>query len=91
MKKITEEEFQNYRPLRNPHNRDAAWDGCLYETYGAEYNFVRWQPEENVWTLLTDGTLVSGRHHVDRVGYIVTYVPWEEDVEVFPETFSPTR
>lgn len=31
---------------------------------------------------LYHGPLISGFHIVDRVGYIVTEVPWEEETEV---------
>ena len=73
---------EKFRPFKNPHDRDAGWDGCLFGTNGVEYNFVKNQPENRVWTLTSHNTLVSGRHLVDRVGYIVTEVPWEIDTEV---------
>jgi hypothetical protein len=71
-----------YQPLQNPHNKDAGWNGCLFETHGVEYNFVKNQQDRRVWTLLSDNTLVSGHRTVDRVGYIVTLIPWTEDTEV---------
>lgn len=80
---ITEDQFdEDFKPVQNPHNKDAGWNGCLFETYGVEFNFVKNQPENRVWTLLSDNTLVSGLRTVDRVGYIVTEVPWTEDTEV---------
>lgn len=82
---ITEEEFEEkYKPLKNPHNPDAPWDGCMWETYGVEHNFVRNQSQRMVWTVLDGGTIVSGYRTVDRMGYIVTLNPWTEDVEVVP-------
>lgn len=71
-----------FRPVKNPHDRNAGWDGCLFGTNGAELNFVRSQPANKVWTLSSHGTLISGFHVVDRVGYVVTELPWEEDMEV---------
>lgn len=80
---MTSDDFdEKFRPVKNPHDRDAGWDGCLFGTSGAEFNFVRSQPANHVWTLSSHGPLISGFHVVDRVGYIVTEVPWEEDMEV---------
>jgi hypothetical protein len=80
---ITDDEFdEKFQPLKNPHDKDAGWDGCLFGTTGVEHNFVRNQPERRVWTLLSNNTVVSGYHLVDRVGYLVTLVPWSEDTEI---------
>jgi hypothetical protein len=80
---MTPEDFdEKFRPLKNPHDRDAGWDGCLFGTAGVEHNFVRNQPGKTVWTLTSHNTLVAGYHLFDRVGYIVTEVPWEEDSEI---------
>jgi len=80
---ISEDQFDDdFKPVQNPHNKDASWNGCLFETYGVEFNFVKNQPENKVWTLLSDNTVVSGLRTVDRVGYLVTEVPWTEDTEV---------
>lgn len=81
--KINEEEFENkYRPIKNPHNKNSGWNGCLFETYGVEYNFVKNQSASHIWTLLSNGTLVSGHHFADRVGYVVTLNPWINETEV---------
>lgn len=81
--KITEDQFdEDFKPIQNPHNRDAGWNGCLFETHGVEFNFVKNQPKDRVWTLLSDNTLVSGLHLVDRVGHLVTEAPWTEETEV---------
>lgn len=80
---ISEDQFdEDFRPVQNPHNKDAGWNGCLFETHGVEFNFVKNQPKEKVWTLLSNNTLVSGLHFVDRVGYLVTETPWTEETEV---------
>lgn len=79
---MTEKEFKTFRPLKNPHG-DHGWDGTLWETYGAELNFVRNQPNNKVWTLMDDeeGNLIimTGLHHTNRVGYFVTELPWTEE------------
>ncbi len=80
---MTPDEFDDrFRPFKNPHDRAAGWDGCLFGTAGVEHNFVRNQPENTVWTLTSQGSLIGGYHLIDRVGYIVTEVPWEEEIEV---------
>lgn len=80
---ITEDQFdEDFRPVQNPHNKDASWNGCLFETYGVEFNFVKSQPKNKVWTVTDEGGVVSGLHLVNRVGYIVTEVPWTEETEV---------
>lgn len=81
---MTEDQFDEFRPIKNPHG-DRGWNGTLWETHGAEFNFVRNQHENNVWTLVEeDGlmTILSGFHHVNRVGYFVTEVPWTEECVV---------
>ena len=79
---ITEEEFQSFRPIKNPHG-NRGWDGTMFETFGVELNFVRSQPDNKVWTLMNDddGNLVitSGFHFVNRVGYFVTEESWTTD------------
>jgi hypothetical protein len=59
----------------------------MYETYGKEIEFVKQQPANNIWTVLdVDGGTIyaNGYHHVNRMGYIITEVPWVdgEDTDV---------
>lgn len=82
MKNITEDEFdEKFKPITNPYS-----DSLVFETYGQEHNFVRGRPNNTVWTMLDDNTIVSGYHFVNRVGYYITEVPWTEDTVVIPET-----
>jgi hypothetical protein len=78
---INEDQFDEFKPITNPH-ADHGYNRCLFETYGAELNFVRSQPKDRVWTVLDNGTVVSGMRTIDRVGYIVTEIPWSEETEV---------
>ena len=68
-----------YRPIKNPSDANAPYDGCMFEIYGADFEFVRRQPLEKIWTLLDDGdrnqAIYAGCHYVDRIGYFVTEVP----------------
>lgn len=90
---LTEEEFdERYSPMPNPLNPNASWSydnrGCLFETFGEEFAFVRRFDPHRVWTLIDgdDGDLylVSGLHFVNRIGYLLTQeaVPPDTLVEV---------
>lgn len=74
-----------FQPITNHFDENAAYDGCLFETYGQEVAFVAEQAPGTVWTLLdTDEGLVlnSGFHLVNRIGYIVTERPALCDITV---------
>jgi hypothetical protein len=88
--KITEDEFEaKYKPRTNHLDDDAGFNGWLYETFGDEVSFVvnsiREKNNDNhVWTVIDidcDGELITvpGYRHVNRVGHILTEVPWESD------------
>ena len=96
---ISEEQFyETYKPVKNPFNANASWDGSMLETFGRELAHVqevfKFAPN-TVWTVLDcDGALVvgSGFHYVNRVGYIITEVPVEPGqavaTEADPEEFA---
>lgn len=76
---LTEDQFEARYPLVPNHlNPNASWEGCLFETCGDEWEFVRQQDESKVWTLIEDGEggecIVSGVHLVNRLGYLVSTV-----------------
>jgi hypothetical protein len=89
---MTEEDFDRQYPLLKNHlNPDAGWvygegPGCLFETYGDELEFVRHQDPATVWTLVDgddgDQYLLSGFHFVNRIGYLISTVPVQNDVEI---------
>lgn len=93
-KSISEDDFYaTYKPVKNPFEADAAWNGAMLETYGRELehveNVLKTAPG-TVWTVLdVDGSLIasSGFHHVNRIGYIITEVPVAagESVETIDE------
>jgi hypothetical protein len=82
---LTEEEFDVRFPLVENHlNPQATWAfgdgrGCLFETYGEEFEFVRQQDPARIWTLVDsddgDCYVVSGLHFVNRVGYLISRDP----------------
>lgn len=86
---LTVEQWETkYKPITNHLDPQASWQsdgdgtGIMFETYGAELAFV----DENVdidcvWTY-GDGDdgglyLTAGKSYVNRIGYFVTEVPWE--------------
>lgn len=76
---ITDAQFQErFAPMQNHLNPDAPFDGCMFETFGAEAEFVRAQDPALIWTVLDcDGTMCieSGFHFVNRLGYLVASQP----------------
>lgn len=84
---MSEEEFEASFPLRPNHfTPDASWQGCLFETFGEEAQFVRKQDPATIWTLVEDSEdgecILSGFHFVNRLGYFVSTVPVPEGVAV---------
>ena len=87
MKKITEDEFfEKFTPVENHLDDNAAWDSCMFETYGKEEEYVRKQDKNNVWTIVEgdDDTMFieSGYHFVNRMGYLITKEKWVKDTNV---------
>jgi hypothetical protein len=83
-----EQWIAKYRPIENMFDRDASCDGCMFETYGAEGDYVsKWADdpatEGRVWTLVDteDGVsvIIPGCHWVNRIGYFVTEVPCDDE------------
>lgn len=96
----TEDEFDARFPLvANSLRPHAGWTGdddrgCLFETFGAEFDFVRQQDPRCVWTLLDtdEGALVlaSGLHFVNRLGYLVSTVPVPDNTTLEVDIEQPT-
>ena len=77
---------ERYKPLKNSLDTNAAYDGCMYETYGKEYEEVTKAPPQTVWTLISDDEgedcIVAGWHYVNRLGYFITEKSWDSGVEL---------
>lgn len=92
-----EEWEEKYQPVTNHIDSNASWQneygvGILFETYGEELEFVQSKIDENkVWTYLDgdDGgtLLVAGYSIVNRIGYLVTDIAWE-DLSLYVEVSS---
>lgn len=89
---LTEDEFDDRYPLVPNHiNLSAGWaigeaGGCLFETFGEEFAFVRRQDPRKVWTLVDgdggDMYVISGLHFVNRVGYLLSTIPIPENATI---------
>lgn len=88
MTTITYEEWvDKFKPKQNHLVRDASFEGMMFETWGAELDFVL-QCANNkggkllVWTYIDGdgGTyIVDGYRLVNRIGYFVCDVPFGDD------------
>lgn len=86
--KISEEDFEEqFLPIKNHLDDNASFNGCMYETYGKELDFVfeLSKTTKRVWTIIEGdkNTLycVAGFHLVNRLGFLITEKPWESGLE----------
>lgn len=89
---MTEDEFDDrYKLVPNHLNPNAGWaygdgNGCLFETFGEELDYVRSQDPQTIWTLVdgSDGDLYlqSGYHFVNRIGYLLSTLPVPVGTEI---------
>ena len=82
---MTESEFDAKYPLIKNHlDENALWDGCMFETYGEEVEFVCKANPKTIWTWI-DGEggdlVVAGYHYVNRIGYLISEVEWTDENE----------
>jgi hypothetical protein len=64
----------------------CAFGGCMYETFDEEFDYVKNQPKENVWTIIDEEDelyIVSGLHIINRVGYLITKEPASSKNETY--------
>jgi hypothetical protein len=91
--KLTVEEWdKKFQPVTNPFNKEASWNGVMFETYGEELDYVQCHDEHNVWTLVDSDlgiSLVAGYCVVNRIGYFVTEVAWEDMAEILVHDDQP--
>jgi hypothetical protein len=78
---LTWEAFdEQFKVLKNKDD-----EPIMYETYGDEDAFVRlFIDQKRVWTYtdIGSGSVVSeGYHFVNRLGYYITELPYEDDTE----------
>lgn len=96
---LTEDEFDKlYTPIQNHLNSNASFNGCMYETYDEELDFVRSMIDENRVVTIIEGDdddfddedyearpnmyYVTGYRLVDRIGFLILDKPYTEEFEV---------
>lgn len=87
---LTEDEWiekHNPLPAPLPGNGFDFGDGCtlLDGTAPEEIEALEAAGEQRTWTVVDDGEVTSittGRHFVNRLGYIITEQPWSESVDI---------
>lgn len=75
-----------YKPRPNHIDKNASFDGLMFETYGEENDFVKSSFPENIWTY-GDGDdggsyIWAGWSFVNRLGYFITEVPCPPNTEI---------
>jgi hypothetical protein len=92
---ITEELWdEKYVPVRNHIDKDSAFNGTMFETFGAELEYINTLDYHFVWTWYTDDCdiIESGRGTVNRMGYFVSEVPWKDGESLYVDldkSFDP--
>ena len=69
------------------YNDLAPHNGCMYETYGKELDYVKNVPQGRVWTIIdnNDGWygIIAGYHWINRLGYLITEEEWSDSNEEY--------
>jgi len=66
----------------------CSFNGCMYETYGEELDYVRKVAQDNpkkVWTIIeADGVMYysTGFHFVNRIGYLICEVEFDKEMDI---------
>lgn len=84
---ISENEFyKNFNLVKNHIDKNAAFDNCMFETFGKELEYVKEMVKTNplrVWTILDCGgeglAYISGFHFINRLGYLITKEEFNKD------------
>jgi hypothetical protein len=81
-----DEFVETYKPIPNSIDKNASFDGLMFETYGEEYEVVKKADEKHIWTY-GDGDdggsyVWSGWSFVNRIGYFITEVPFPENTTI---------
>jgi len=78
-----------FKPYTNHLDSNASFqndndEGIMFETYGDELEFVYSHANKFIWTYIDteDGgtAIVDGYHLVNRIGYFLTRVAWEDSM-----------
>jgi hypothetical protein len=91
---LTVEEWQHhFNPLVNHLDKNASFDdgsgGIMFETFGAEYDYVAaiGQKEPNrIWTYIDneegDTVIINHWGFANRIGYMITEKPYDDMLDI---------
>lgn len=89
---LTEDAWEKlYPPQHNHLDPEASWTtdddpGCMYETFGKEFEYVCSVNLRRLWTILEDANgkwyLKNGLYRVNRIGYLVSKKLWPKGAEI---------
>jgi hypothetical protein len=81
-----DEWVDTYKPIPNNIDKNASFDGMMFETYGHEVEFVKKAHPNHSWMYGQGddgGTYVwNGWGFVNRLGYFITEVPCPPDTDI---------
>ena len=85
-RQISWQEFvDEFQPVKNQFDKDAAYDGYMFQTDDICIpNMLKFTPA-CLWTLLSEGNetwIANGYHFVNRLGYFITEIPFPIDSEI---------
>lgn len=74
---------KKFRPIKNMFDKTMQIDGCLFQPYGEQWEFVKNYDQRYVWTLIISDLprssiweITNGVHIVNREGFLVTETPF---------------
>ena len=73
---------EKFKPIKNHLVNDP--DQQMFETYGEEVDYVTKADNKYVWTWIQgdmSDLIVAGYHYVNRLGYYITEVPWDDEYD----------
>ena len=84
---MTEDEWiATYKPILNHIDKNASFNGHMFETYDEEVKFVKQQDPAHIWTYGDGddggGYVWNGWSFINRIGYFITEVPCPADVTI---------
>lgn len=78
-----------FKPQTNTIDPNASFQnedgtGIMFETYGDELAYVQATDNHYIWTYGDGddggGYIWNGYHYINRIGYFISTVPWEDGV-----------
>lgn len=83
---MTEDEWiETYKPIAVPNSNEGFdfGEGCTLRNWHDSHHIkaVENANPNCVWTVLDNGevtAIAAGLHHVNRLGYIITSMPWSD-------------